>query len=179
MANKRVSFHSRRRVEHQLLYFLFLEPCFAHLLCRPMPRASCRSTFEGYSAHVCSLFNAKRKKTGSVAALICPYRVIDRYAERMQFLIKSWVYGRGLKVFIYVYLPLHILWVALSCEIKVYVDVAANSRQRLLTSTEGFAARFRYQFTRASRFRVVHRAMRFLNFFIFHLNQLLTASNTL
>jgi len=43
-------------------------------------------------------------------SLQCVYHVIDRYAERMQFLIKSWVYGRGLKVFIYVYLPLHAPW---------------------------------------------------------------------
>lgn len=82
-----------------------------HLLCRPMPRASCRSAFEGHPAHVCSLHNAKKKtRLLPPLSLRRAYRVIDRYAERTQFLIKSWVYGRGLKVFIYVYLPLHAPW---------------------------------------------------------------------
>lgn len=105
---RKACFHSHRGTPRSFSIFYF-SSCASRISCA----AQCRGRAVDRRSRSTLPTNAPfltPKKDSSVLpplSLGRAYRVIDRYAEQTQFLIKSWVYGRGLKVFIYVYLPLH------------------------------------------------------------------------
>lgn len=180
MANERVlSAFTPRRVLHHTSLFSISRIVLRASLVPPSAAGELSIGIRAGTLPTYAFLMAKKKSSVlPPLSLRRAYRVSTDTQD--EFLIKSWVYGHGFKVFIYVYLLLHAPWTH-------YLARSKYTLMQRLIRASGFSPRRKVsrsgsgtnscEFLASGLCIVLNYENQSLDFSIFHLDRLLTVSN--